>query len=156
MTAMPSPQGLPTSTMSWSPDAKRLAVDSRGRVAVLDLATGNVQPLVEGSKPAWSPSGEWIAYFEPGGAKCFLVHPDGTGVKVIKKLRQALFSYRSFGWGGPVWSPDSRRLLLDEMKDDGDYHDTVLLDVESDKDTTMAKNSWPVFGWAALPSAGKR
>jgi hypothetical protein len=133
MTAVPSPQGLPTSTMSWSPDAKRLAVDSRGRVAVLDLATGNVQSLVEGSKPAWSPSGEWIAYLESGGAKCFLVHPDGTGVKVIKKLRQALFSHRSFGWGWPRVVA-RQPALPDEMKEDGDYHDTVLLDVESGKD----------------------
>jgi Tol biopolymer transport system component len=160
MTTVPSQQGLPTSSMSWSPDAKRLAVEIPRRdrsplVAVLDLETGNVRTLGEGSDPAWSPNGEWITYFDPDGAKCFVVHPDGTGARVVKRLRQALFSYRRFGCG-PVWSPDSRRLLLDEMKGDGDYHDTVLLDLESGREIKKAGNGLPVFGWAALPLSGKR
>jgi hypothetical protein len=30
------------------------------------------------------------------------------------------------------------------------------LEVESGRDTTMAKNSWPIFGCAAFSSAAKR
>ena len=86
----------------------------------------------------------------PGGASGW------NRVKVVKKLRQGLFSYRRFGWGGPVWSPDSRRLLLNEMKAGGPSLDTVLLDLESGRATTMAKNGWPIFGWAARPSTVKR
>ena len=88
MTTVPSAQGTPTTSMSWSPDAKHLAVETtRGgaknlSVAILDLESGSVRPLAEGVKPAWSPNGEWIAYFDPDGAKCLVVHPDGTGSKL--------------------------------------------------------------------------
>ncbi len=155
MANAPYPPGMPESaSLSWSPDAKRLAVEiQRGEktplVAVLDLDTGSVQSLGEGFNPAWSPSGEWIAYFDPTGAKCLLVHPDGTGVKVAKKLSQSAVSYRRFGFGGPVWSPDGKRMLLSEMKGDGDYIDVVLLDIESGRVTRKARNGLPVFGWAS-------
>jgi Tol biopolymer transport system component len=162
MTNAPYPKGMPeAASLSWSPDAKRLAVEiQRGEknslVAVLDLDTGNVQTLGEGFNPAWSPNGEWIAYFDPAGAKCIVVHPDGTGAKVVKKVSQLLVSFRRFGWGGPVWSPDSRQMLLSEMKGDGDYIDVVLVDVGSGRETKKARNGLPVFGWANRTLAAKR
>jgi WD40-like Beta Propeller Repeat len=141
------------SLRSWSPEGKRFALEiQRGEknlVAVLDLDTRHVQSLGEGFNPAWSPSGEWIAYFDPDGAKCLLVHPDGTGTKTVRRVRQSTLSYRRFGWGGPVWSPDGKRMLLSEMKGDGEYIDIVLLDIENGRVATKARNGLPVFGWAS-------
>jgi len=153
LTNAPYPKGMPTNaSISWSPDAKRLAVEiQRGEknplVAVLDLDTGNLHPLGEGFDPSWSPNGEWISYYDSSWSKCLFVRPDGKGVKTIRKLRQSMFSYRRFGWGGPVWSPDSRQILLNEMKGDGNYLDVVLVNLESGDVVTKAKNCLPVFGW---------
>ena len=87
--------------LSWSPDENRLAVViERGglpqQVAVLDLRTRDVQAVGEGYAPAWSPAGEWIAYY--AREKCVLVHPDGTGTKTVKSVsrRFLLEGYRSF------------------------------------------------------------
>jgi len=157
MTNAPYPLGMPESaSLSWSPDGRRLAVEiQRGEknslVAILDLDTGQLRSLGEGFNPAWSPSGNWIAYFDPSGAKCQLVHPDGTGGKTVLKLSQSPFSYRRFGWGSPVWSPDGTQMLLGEMKGDGNQSDIVLLDVASGHVTRKARNALPVFGWAARP-----
>lgn len=122
---------------------------ARTWVAVLDIGTGRMQVLGEGTLPVWSPNGEWIAYFDPGYAKCLLVHPDGSGLRVLKKLHQSVFfTYRRFGWGGPVWSPNSKQMLLTEMKGNLDHVDVVLLDIETGRETTKARNGLPVFGWA--------
>ena len=152
----PYPRGMPEkASLSWSPDQTRLAVEiQRGEknalVAVLDLKSGNIQSLGEGVNPTWSPTEEWISYYDPTGAKCLLVHPDGTGLKIVRKLSRSIFSQRSFGWGGPVWSPDGKKLLLNEIKGDGPRLDVVLLDLESGQSQTKSENGLPVFGWVPL------
>ena len=99
--------------LSWSPDATRLVtMIHRGEersIVVLDLATGNVHELGRGSWPRWSPNGQWIAYHT--GRHCLIVHPDGTGARTVLTLKDGWLTGRSFGAGGPVWSPDSTQLL---------------------------------------------
>lgn len=148
-TSGPYQQGMwPRGTPSWSPDLTRLAVqihrpEKSSLVAVLDLRTGEARALGEGFHPQWSPDGEWIAYYS--GSKVMLVRPDGTGSKSAMTLKS---SSRNFGWGSPVWSPDSKQLLLNVTKDDGPLLDVVLLDLATGRTTTKAKNGLPVFGWA--------
>ncbi len=47
-----------------------------------------------------------------------------------------------------MWSPDSRQLLLNVVKNDGPALDVVLLDVATGRTTTKVTSGLPVFGWA--------
>ena len=76
------------------------------------------------------------------------VHPDGTGVKPALKLKDSWFASKHFGWGAPVWSPDSRQLLINVVKNDGPALDVVLLDIATGRTTTTVSSGFPVFGWA--------
>jgi hypothetical protein len=138
--------------LSWSPDATRLVtMIQRGEqrtIVVLDLATGNVQELGPGFWPRWSPNGKWIAYHV--GRQCLIVHPDGTGVQTVLTLKDGWFAGRSFGAGGPVWSPDSIQLLINVVKDEGPDGDVLLVDLATGRTTTKLRDGFSVFGWNAL------
>jgi dipeptidyl aminopeptidase/acylaminoacyl peptidase len=156
VTRGPFHRGMQTSAgLSWSPDGTRLAVviekgDLPVQIAVLDLTTGDLHVVGEGYAPAWSPSGEWIAYY--AGDKCMIVRPDGTRTKTIKKLPHrivVLRGGRSFN-AGLVWSPDGAQLLLNEIRGDGPNLDVTLLDLPSGRSKNLLSGGLPVFGWASL------
>lgn len=151
---------IPAGTLNWSPDGKKLALDVyRGEknpmIEVFDIPSQETRSLEEGSFPAWSPSGEWIAYVDPSREKIHLVHPNGTGDHVVNDVGGRVLGYRYFGLQ-PVWSPDSTKLLLNEYKGDGDTHDVVLLDIKSGTITTKSHNGYPVLGWASEHEQGDR
>jgi Tol biopolymer transport system component len=140
---------------SWSPDGKKLAVniqrgfDKDPILAVIDVDSGNVNTIAEGGgAPAWSPSGEWIAYIGHSGERCMLVRPDGKGSKIVSEAKSTLFTYRKFGYA-VVWSPDGKTLLLNKLRNDAGKLDVVLVDIETGRSTTKLRNSAPVFGWVA-------
>ena len=154
VTRGPFHRGMQTSRgLSWSPDGTRLAVvleknDLPMQVAVLDLTTGELHVVGNGYTPAWSPSGEWIAYY--ADEKCMLVRPDGTGTRIVKALprRIALLRDGRAFTGGLVWSPDGAQLLVSEIKGDGPHRDVVRVDVVTGRSTKESEDGLPVFGWA--------
>jgi Tol biopolymer transport system component len=156
-------------SIAWSPDETRLAVEVlRGGllyspqmpetdanrnpvIGVLTLATGELQTFGEGFGPSWSPDGEWIAYYAPGGATLLMMHANGSGLKTVKQLRQGFFSYGSFVGRGPVWSPDSKQLVVTILRDETRL-DIMLIDRASGRAMTRLKKV-PVtpYGWVTQP-----
>ena len=69
--------------------------------------------------------------------------PIGTHSRVLMGL--------SSGWGddsGPVWSPDSKTLLLSRVRDpDNGTFDIYMLDTVTGKTTKKFKNVAPVYAW---------
>jgi len=155
--------------MSWSPDARRIAFvmdvnrtpdkgipTLRPAIHVLDVETGKVVRVTDGRAPAWSPSGEWIAYLDsspdedprPGSSAPIahlvkLVHPDGTEARVLLNLRRDEMLKVA-----PVWSPDSKTILLNRFRDElKATMDIYTLDLGTLRLTRKFKDSPPVYAW---------
>jgi len=152
------------STPSWSPDGKRIVYqgdvpnndperDLRAyRLMIVDTESGNSVQLVEGQAPAWSPSGEWIAYVNTtglanAGTVVMKIRPDGTRASQVLGPSRTLMGSTKLYAQAPVWSPDSSRLLLNEVSDwDRWTMNVILLDLKTQKKSTLRKGGPPVLG----------
>jgi Tol biopolymer transport system component len=138
--------------LSWSPDGKYLAGEfwrsqSTSQIVVIDLESGSGKVIADGTDPSWSPDGDWIAYGDQMKQKCILIHPDGSGAKLVRDLSKR----RGGVWlsaGGALWSPDEKKLLFDDVQVDS-LGDVTILDLPSGKETKLPRRSRFVWGWAA-------
>ena len=145
------------SSISWAPNGPRIVFqtdryDQPSVISVVDLSTGRVQQIAEGTHPAWSPTGEWITYIDEAEMTCWLVHPDGTGARVLERLHDdwlhvLLLGYHRFLYG-EVWSADGSEVLLNEENADGPSVRVMRVDVVTGRSVRMSRNGVPVFGWA--------
>lgn len=68
--------------LAWSPDSKRLAFNSRGKLELVSAAGGHYRSLgVWGDQPSWSPDGQWIVFTYGDYVK--EIRPDGKGIRHI-------------------------------------------------------------------------
>lgn len=136
--------------LSWAPDEERLLADidrdgDSPTFGLLDLKAGTVRVVSKGFGAQWSPDGESIAYFS-SPKQCALIRPDGTGVRQLMTAGAG----RHFVTAGPIWSPDSKQLLLNVSKDNRMLTDVVLLTLADGSATTKSSTGLPVYGWAAI------
>jgi Tol biopolymer transport system component len=126
----------------WSPDGAQISFaafssaaayggSGTGQSAVFVAAGGgtNAKQITDwGSwttSAHWSPAGDWIVFDKINPAvnthTFYLVHPDGSGIKIIPSLTAVCCA---------VWSPDGNRLLFGGGGDQGNLSDlrTVMLD----------------------------
>ncbi len=105
--------------------------------------------------PAWSPTGEWIAYYHYDRARrpgLRLIRPDGSGDHQLVAFEPALEFFRPHFWApAPAWSPDGRRLVYSKLERYDRYYlygDLYLYDLETGKErklTHKARAYHPVF-----------
>ena len=108
LTSGPGSKGWST----WSPDGRRVGYRltpdgcefNRSDLAIVTVDDLTVDVIVhEAWSPAWSPDGDWIAYYAASqGFGLNLVRPDGTDD------RQILPGDAEY----PTWSPDSKRIAF--------------------------------------------
>jgi Tol biopolymer transport system component len=81
----------------WSPNDKQIVYEVGKSIRIYDLGQGKWRELAEGEAPAWSPDGNWIAFYHD--AAYYAIRPSGADQKMLfrKKGHSA----------GPWWSPDS-------------------------------------------------
>ena len=81
----------------WSPDDKQIVYSVGKSIRIYDLGGRKWKELAEGECPAWSPDGNWIAFYHD--AAYYAIRPSGAEQKLLfrKKGHSA----------GPWWSPDS-------------------------------------------------
>lgn len=101
-----------------SPTGKRVLFETRGEILAVPAEKGDVRnltrsPGVADRDPAWSPDGKWIAWLSDEGGEYALMFraPDGLGP--VRKVD--LGGPPSF-WYSPRWSPDSKKLVLQDKR----------------------------------------
>jgi Tol biopolymer transport system component len=161
--------------ISWSPDGRRFAFETyiwadRGvpafrnvyAIYIFDTESLSIIQVGVGHSPAWSPSGEWIAFvgYVPqekkrtsalcDAGKCY--DPDADAVSVMKSdgtQARTLMTYRPHMYAvAPVWSPDSTTLLVNKSRNaEDDSYDIYLFDLATGKRRRISKNTMPVYAW---------
>jgi hypothetical protein len=152
--------------LTWAPDGRRLAFSKEFQdgpegstssllpeIYVLNLEDGAVTKIAEGTAPSWSPSGEWIAFsdysvFRHGkyadtAFRVSMIHPDGTGLAALLQRSKDLIL-------PPIWSPDSKGLLIQQPQEDeaNPRVNVDLLDIVTLKLTAKFRKTAEVYGWA--------
>ena len=111
------PQSVDTSELIFareiSATGKRAVVEARGDIWTLPAKKGSPLNLTRTSGsaeriPAWSPDGQWVAYFsdDTGEYELYVAQSDGRGDTRRLTNLKAGFLYQ------PRWSPDSKRICF--------------------------------------------
>jgi len=121
-----------------SSTGKRAVFEARGEIWTVPAKDGSPRNLTRTSgaaerDPAWSPDGQWIAYFSDatGEYELYITQSDGLGE--TRKLTSNGDTFRS----NAVWSPDSKKIAF------SDKSGVVYLhSLDSNETKLIDKDSW--------------
>lgn len=102
--------------VALSPTGARAVVEARGEIITVPAEKGAPRNLTNSSgvaerSPAWSPNGQWIAYFSDEAGEYALHLKDQLGAEAVKKIKLEPSFYYS-----PVWSPDSKKIAFADKR----------------------------------------
>ena len=137
---------------AWSPDSRRIAftmaliADKIGTIDVVDADGSHLRQLIDGGaaeatdrySPAWSPDGQWIAYFASatnGYVVLNVIHPDGTGEHSLSTTPA------NPDLGQLAWSPDPAQSRI--AFPGSSYVD--VFDLTSATETSVGAGFWPTW-----------
>lgn len=145
---------------SWSPDARRIVFRwdptgtdwNRSDIAIVTVSDLKVRTLAhEAWSPAWSPGGDWIAYYSASavGYGLYIIRPDGSD------KRQILAGDAEY----PAWAPDGRHLAFMSLgfppgRSSADY-EIYVVDVDGGNLRRLT-NLTGEDGWPAWSHDGTR
>ena len=120
-----------------SPTGARAVFEARGEILTVPADKGDTRnltstPGVMERDPAWSPDGQWIAYFSDDTGEYELRVRDSMGRNEPKKIR---LEQKPTFYLMPIWSPDSKKIAYLDA-----HLNTWYVDVEAQKPVKVDKD----------------
>jgi WD40-like Beta Propeller Repeat len=160
----------PGRELSWSPDGRYVAFEMPvpdhsiviDEIYLYDTKDSSIKKLRVGQSPRWSPSGDQIAFVDYRAqskrgdpATCYAGKCYDESVQIASlmdtngNLLRRVMTFRSYVYGAaPVWSPDSKTLLINRSHNaDLDSFDIYLVDLATGKTVKRCRNTVPVLAW---------
>jgi len=137
--------------ISTAPDGQRVVVSARGDIFTVPLKDGPTRnltqtPAIHERDATWSPDGKTIAYLSDATGEFELyIRPQNDPAAAPVQLTTNADSY----YFAPVWSPDSKKLILSDR-----LQRLFLVDVAAKTKTIIAENkAAPIRQYAWSPDS---
>ncbi|QOY90864.1 S41 family peptidase [Paludibaculum fermentans] len=122
-----------------SPTGARALFEARGEILTVPAEKGDARNLTESPAvmdrdPAWSPDGQWIAYFSDESGEYELQVKDSLGTQAPRKFR---LEEKPTFYGSPRWSPDNKKIAYTDA-----HLNIWYLDLEQKQPVKVAKDRY--------------